>query len=65
MGERLGVWEELTGNRIDFHNINVAENYRQLLDLLLSGGPRGHPLRRATGCALLDEVQLPQALHRE
>src|SRR5215213_4591517 len=35
MGERLGVWEELTGNRIDFYNINVAENYRQLLDLLL------------------------------
>jgi UDP-sulfoquinovose synthase len=27
MGERLGVWEELTGNRIDFHNINVAENF--------------------------------------
>ena len=39
MGERLGVWEELTGNRIDFHNINVAENYRQLLDLLLEWQP--------------------------
>src|SRR5215212_8360377 len=25
MGERLGYWEELTGNRIDFHNINFAE----------------------------------------
>ncbi|MDP9439940.1 MAG: NAD-dependent dehydratase, partial [Actinomycetota bacterium] len=35
MGERLRVWEELTGNRIDFHNINVAENYQRLLDLLL------------------------------
>src|SRR3712207_7419096 len=23
MGKRLEVWEELTGNRIDFHNINV------------------------------------------
>src|SRR5829696_301428 len=39
MGERLGVWEELTGNRIDFHNINVAENYRRLLDLLLEWQP--------------------------
>ena len=39
MGERLAVWEELTGNRIDFHNINVAENYRQLLDLLLEWQP--------------------------
>jgi UDP-sulfoquinovose synthase len=39
MGTRLGVWEELTGNRIDFHNINVAENYRQLLDLLLEWQP--------------------------
>src|SRR5215208_6205489 len=25
MGKRLDVWEELTGDRIDFHNINVAE----------------------------------------
>src|SRR5215211_902748 len=39
MGERLGYWEELTGNRIDFHNINVAENYRRLLDLLLEWQP--------------------------
>src|SRR5215212_10842954 len=39
MGERLGFWEELTGNRIDFHNINVAENYRRLLDLLLEWQP--------------------------
>src|ERR671920_27727 len=39
MGKRLEVWEELTGNRIDFHNINVAENYRQLLDLLLEWQP--------------------------
>ena len=38
-GERLAVWEELTGNRIDFHNINVAENYRRLLDLLLEWQP--------------------------
>ncbi len=41
MGERLGAWEELTGNHIDFYNINVAENYRQLLDLLLEWQPDG------------------------
>ncbi|MGB3680968.1 MAG: NAD-dependent epimerase/dehydratase family protein [Rubrobacteraceae bacterium] len=41
MGERLRVWEELTGNRIDFHAINIAENYRQLLDLLLEWQPDG------------------------
>ena len=39
MGERLRVWEELTGNRIAFHNINVAENYHRLLDLLLEWQP--------------------------
>jgi UDP-sulfoquinovose synthase len=31
----------LTGNRIDFHNINVAENYRQLLDLITEWQPDG------------------------
>ncbi|MGF1472193.1 MAG: NAD-dependent epimerase/dehydratase family protein [Rubrobacteraceae bacterium] len=41
MGERLDVWEEITGNRIDFHAINVAENYRQLLDLLVEWQPDG------------------------
>ncbi|CAN5812283.1 NAD-dependent epimerase/dehydratase family protein [soil metagenome] len=41
MGERLDTWEELTGNRIDFHAINVAENYRQLLDLLIDWQPDG------------------------
>jgi nucleoside-diphosphate-sugar epimerase len=41
MGERLDVWEELTGNHIDFHSINIAENYRQLLDLLVEWQPDG------------------------
>jgi UDP-sulfoquinovose synthase len=44
MGERLAAWEEQTGNRstpIEFHQINVAENYRQLLDLLLEWRPDG------------------------
>lgn len=41
MGERLNAWEELTGEHIDFHNINIAENYRQLLDLLVEWQPDG------------------------
>jgi UDP-sulfoquinovose synthase len=32
--DRLNAWTELTGKSISFHNFNVAENYRQLLDLL-------------------------------
>ncbi|CAN5674555.1 NAD-dependent epimerase/dehydratase family protein [soil metagenome] len=41
MGERREVWEELSCNRIDFHAINIAENYRQLLDLLIEWQPDG------------------------
>jgi UDP-sulfoquinovose synthase len=39
IGTRLAVWRELTGNDIPFHRFNVAENYRQLLDLLLDYQP--------------------------
>src|SRR4028119_942820 len=39
MGERLRVWEELTGNRIDFYNINVAAKHQRLLDT----HPEWHP----------------------
>jgi UDP-sulfoquinovose synthase len=31
----------LTGNHIEFHQLNVAENYRQLLDLLIEWQPDG------------------------
>ena len=31
---RLEAWRELTGRIIEFVNLNVAENYRQLLDLI-------------------------------
>jgi UDP-sulfoquinovose synthase len=34
IGERLGVWKELTGKTIEFHNFNVAENYHRLLTLI-------------------------------
>ena len=39
MGTRLATWRELTGRDIPFHRFNVAENYRQLLDLLLEWQP--------------------------
>ena len=36
---RLEVWRELSGRIIGFHNLNVAENYQQLLDLILAVQP--------------------------
>ena len=35
IGERLRVWKEISGSDIGFHNFNVAEDYQQLLGLLL------------------------------
>jgi UDP-sulfoquinovose synthase len=34
MGTRLAAWEEVSGARIDFHHINVAHEYLELLELL-------------------------------
>ncbi len=39
LGTRLAAWRELTGREIPFHRLNVAENYRVLLDLLLEWQP--------------------------
>ena len=39
IGTRLRAWKELTGNKIDFININVAENYHRLLTLLQERQP--------------------------
>ncbi len=39
LGTRLATWRELTGRDISFHRFNVAENYRQMLDLLLEWQP--------------------------
>lgn len=36
---RLVVWEEVTGNKISFHDINVAEDYNELLELIKSYEP--------------------------
>lgn len=34
LGERLRAWEEISGNRIEFQNFDVAVNYHRLLSLL-------------------------------
>jgi UDP-sulfoquinovose synthase len=34
IGTRLAAWRELTGREIAYHRLNVAEDYRELLDLL-------------------------------
>ena len=34
LGTRLATWRELTGREIAFHRLNVAEDYRELLDVL-------------------------------
>ena len=39
IGTRLAAWNELTGRDIPFHRLNVAEDYRELLDLLVEYQP--------------------------
>ncbi len=39
MGERLGVWRDLTGARIAFERIDVAEHYHRLLTLISDWRP--------------------------
>lgn len=39
MGERLQVWEALSGNPIEFHRFDVARNYQRMLDLLIKWQP--------------------------
>lgn len=39
MGERLKAWQEVSGNRIEFKNIDIAENYHRLLTLIKKEQP--------------------------
>jgi UDP-sulfoquinovose synthase len=39
LGARLKAWEEVSGKKIDHVNMDVAENYQRLLDLLLETQP--------------------------
>ena len=36
---RIQAWEEISGNRIQFHNFNIAEDYDCLLNLFLTERP--------------------------
>ncbi|MGA2009743.1 MAG: NAD-dependent epimerase/dehydratase family protein [Solirubrobacteraceae bacterium] len=39
LGTRLAAWRELSGREIPFHRLNVAEDYREMLDLLIEWQP--------------------------
>ncbi len=39
LGTRLATWRELTGRDIPFHRLDVAKDYRELLDLLVEWQP--------------------------
>jgi len=39
LGERIRVWEEISGHQIGFENFNVAENYQRLVDLIVDWKP--------------------------
>ena len=39
IGQRLSAWKEVSGKEIKFHNIDIAEEYDRLLDLILAEKP--------------------------
>ena len=39
MGTRLQAWEEVSGKKIKFHNIDVAKDYAGLLDIIATEKP--------------------------
>jgi UDP-sulfoquinovose synthase len=39
VGTRLATWRELSGREIPFHRLDVAQDYRELLDLLIEWQP--------------------------
>jgi UDP-sulfoquinovose synthase len=39
LGTRLATWQALSGRTIDFHRLNVAEDYRELVELLSAFRP--------------------------
>ena len=39
IGQRLSTWKEITGKEIKFHNIDIAEEYDRLLNLILAEKP--------------------------
>lgn len=39
MGTRISAWKEITGKQIGFHNLNVAEDYERLLQVIMEERP--------------------------
>ena len=39
IGQRLSAWKEVSGKEIKFHNIDIAEEYDRLLNLILAEKP--------------------------
>ncbi len=39
MGQRLAAWQELSGRKINYLNIDVADNYHRLLTLIREANP--------------------------
>ena len=39
IGQRLSTWKEITGKEIKFHNIDIAEEYDRLLNLIATEQP--------------------------
>ena len=39
IGQRLSTWKEVSGKEIKFHNIDIAEEYDRLLNLILAEKP--------------------------
>ena len=39
IGQRLATWKRITGKEIEFHNIDIAEEYDRLLNLIVAEQP--------------------------
>ena len=39
IGQRLATWKKITGKEIEFHNIDIAEEYDRLLNLIVTEQP--------------------------
>ena len=64
IGERIGTWQNLTGNTLNFHNFDVAMNYHRLLTLIRESQPDAvihfaEQRRRS----VFDEIVFSQTLH--
>ena len=65
LSERIAAWQRVSGRWIRVETLDIARNYHRLLTLIDDEAPgHHHPFRRTARRALLDEIQLAQALYR-